>query len=479
MEELFTKLLSLSRCTASDHRRARALLAAGEWSEREIVARWGALAFDEGTEVWLRGIVHLPDLNGDTCVIVSHDVPACRLRVRRQLTDEVLTVRSENVTDEHPDGAVACAKVLASAFGRDIADRIMAFCACQRCHRPCIVGSICRVPHPVTSRVFVGNSVGGMGSLFDCAACHGTYERDEDPGFQEDGLGMPGSALRPHSEYCFVGAHTSCTLRDSDFRRALKPSARLTTRSLQAQLDALHAYDYLKRVTITSPLDDAVMSGPYEMEVYLPNLESFETRGIELYLTLNQELTPNLHYLSFVDGSVSGEIGLLYLKCVRIEECDVSDCIDGMLVAATSLVKISIEGSCCAITELHLASNTLACVYAADMADLTALTIAAPNLRWLLIQDCDLIDSISLQDDEELKSCLPSDYERPTLKICLESRISPAAFTELLSHPTHIFLDEPPTSFQAFIPEEFFDPRFDEARAEAIFQRSLEGLYSE
>lgn len=167
-----------------------------------------------GTQLYLTSLREMPALNGDHCEVVSHDAETQLVSVRRICTNEPLSVRVENLAASSPDGVGATTAALTRALGEEaVAERVLAFLDCARCHEPCTPGSTCRVPHPVDLRVAVRDSwalsswrypTPERRDIYRCRACHRSYG--------------PLSWQEDEKPYCFEGEHCIVAPRGVDLR---------------------------------------------------------------------------------------------------------------------------------------------------------------------------------------------------------------------------------------------------------------------
>lgn len=342
-------------------------------------------------------------------------------------------MRSENLTASQPDSVDGTSALLARVIGRDAAGRVMRFSTCLRCSRPCAPETVCRVRHPVCMR-----APGPGWPVFKCVACNADYTP---PTFVD---GRRVEAEESDADYCFVGEHTLCPLRERDDRRSVKPRTEIFESELtQEEIDELP--DYVQMLTITA--EPPYSAKEYKLARHFPELESLCVRsrhsdGLELDVVLNDELTPKLEYLFLSTGDLRGEISLSNLVTIKVDDFEIGACIDGLLSAATKLAVCHIKNGLRNVTELHVASYVLESLDICGASQLAEITIWAPNLNLLGLEHCNSIERISFGRSNELEAFLPPSYIPPTLRIYLTSEIADTARDALAAHPKGVFVAE-------------------------------------
>lgn len=452
MEDLFAKLVKRKRCSPDDFERARAKVARGEKSERQIVAEWRAFDLPRGAVVWLTGVLKG---DGEQCKIESSDFFATmgRIHVRRVCSGKPLVVRSENIANMAPGSSDSCFQILFRALGRDPAERILQYVTCQRCWMPCTVGSTCQVEHRRSKREIVGR--GRLSSNVEserlkylncrCTACRAELRYF----FGENGRFLP---LPRWSRFCFEGNHTICPLPPADNRTNVRPDASLFALSnpnLQSELCELPDYvssldisrcdlnniadegsgNLMQVIDVSNNEGIGSDGGSYNSEdsdsedtvddsidpafFYhgLPNLKRLHSSVSQVTLIITKDSFPALEelwledncFIDMVPGmdvEFLGHILLPRLRSLILEDMLCVDFVREIAETSTMLEKVKIAygdfyhgGD---FMQLHFASKLLEDLSCVSFFELTALSLSGNQLSYLNLVDSPHLNMVTL-----------------------------------------------------------------------------------
>lgn len=383
-------------------------------------------ALSPGTYLWLFDLIDLPHLNGEQCVFVSFDLSTLRNIVRRACSQEIRQVKTENISRYAPFGVKAYVQLLALAFGREVAEKVVSFITYQRCWQSCSPRSVCQVPHPLSHREVLGRYADRQnGQEFlslSCKVC-----RAESKHFLDNNK----TVMTPHhaSEYSFEGEHTIFGLPITDPRRCLPPQVELfayRNPNLQAELDTLPGHAVSLQVLHCRDKNAAAYyrseEEDFHLRVSLPNLKRLRAHLHDFLPTIGEEVTPQLEEI-YLDGTaeIHRDLCLPKLKSVTIRNVYIdSDAIENMLFAANQLEELTFEAvRTSRRTNFHFASNVLQDVCIVDVSQLKKITLWAPCLRAITVEKCGELHSIVCHDNHWLKSELPSKLMEPPMDINL------------------------------------------------------------
>lgn len=411
------------RRLSGDPESSRAKLARNEAREPEPGGNQIPLAcFPVGSSAWLTCLTALPLLNGEYCKILSHNASTRHIRVKRLCAQEELDVRQENLTEDAPDGSVACTQlraVLARVLGRgDVAGVVLWNLTCDRCHEPCDTSMMCKA-HPVDRRKVLGHRHESDGrEVYDirCTLCgEDDYfdvfiDRNNTRRFRRRG-----------SKYCYGGehsifmpkycgevdsrppVHTSCGDRYRFYRLCEDTSLP----SLQASIDdlpkhssklALHCRQAMKQRDLRRfyTLSDLSLLKLEQLTLKFGRSSWESSDGVNVTVVLGRSFAPNLKQImvNLSGGCFSSDAHLPALEHAIFTDTVISGgWVDEMVVKSPGLTVVEftrVRG----VEKLHFASSALEHIRLCKVVGLSEVHMGSPVLRVCTIRSCDKLGTL-------------------------------------------------------------------------------------
>lgn len=427
------------RRSSGDLESSRAKLARSEMGEPEPDGSEIPLScFPVGSSAWLTGLTALPLLNGEYCEILSHNASTRHFRVKRLCAQEELDVRPENLSEDAPNGSVACTQlraVLARVLYRgDVAGVVLRNLTCDRCHEPCDASMMCKA-HPVERREVLGHRHESEGrEVYDirCTLCgEDDYfdvflDRNKTRRFRRRG-----------SRYCFGGEHSIfmpkyCGEVDSrppvqkscgDRYRFYRVREDTSLPSLQASIDdlpkdssklALHCRQTIKQGDLQRfyTLSDLSLLKLEQLTLKFESSSWENSDGINVTVVLGRTFAPNLKHImvNLSGGCFSSEAHLPALKQAIFTDTVVSGgWVDNMVVKSPGLTVAEftrVRG----VERLRFASSALESIRLCQVFGLSEARMSSPVLRLCTIRDCDKLGTLrGFEKSAVLEKCFIED----------------------------------------------------------------------